>query len=199
MIFVLLFDLSGDLSSEIQRTEIHAGALERAVFDIGVDGLFGDVDLRMRLKDGVRGKALLDQRSDERTDLNEMRFRDIDAFARGGKDLSVLCVGNGSIIAEMIETTGTDLGAAIAGTGRTVPSGTAEREILRTVGSTMPAKDTGAIVCAFKRKPALMSKLSVEFDFFSDGRFILSDDSGDGGFRRAIGNAGKNDATFLQS
>ncbi|MEI3147948.1 MAG: hypothetical protein V8T10_08510 [Merdibacter sp.] len=46
-----------------------------------------------------------------------MRFRDIDAFARGGKGLSVLCVGNGSIIAEMIETTGTDLGAAIAGTG----------------------------------------------------------------------------------
>ena len=37
------------------------GALEGAVFDIGVDGLFGDVDLRMRLKDGVRGKALLDQ------------------------------------------------------------------------------------------------------------------------------------------
>ena len=93
VIFVLLFDLSGDLSSEIQRTEIHAGALERAVFDIGVDGLFGDVDLRMRLKDGVRGKALLDQRSDERTDLNEMRFRDIDAFTRGGKGLSVLCVG----------------------------------------------------------------------------------------------------------
>ena len=37
-----------------------------------------------------KGKALLDQRPDERTDLNEMRFRDIDAFARGGKGLPVL-------------------------------------------------------------------------------------------------------------
>ena len=78
-------------------------------------------------------------------------------------------------------------------------SGTAEREILWTVGRTMPAKDTGAIVCAFKRKSALVGKLSVEFDFFSDSRFILSDDSGEDGFRGAIGNAGKNDATFLQS
>ena len=81
-----------------------------------------DVDLRMGLKDGVRGKALLDQQSDERTDLNEIRFRDIDAFVRCGKGLPVLSVGIGSIIAKTIETTGTDLSVAIAGTGRMIPS-----------------------------------------------------------------------------
>ena len=46
MVPVLLFDLSGDLSSEIQRSEIHACAFEGAIFDIGVDGLFRDIDLR---------------------------------------------------------------------------------------------------------------------------------------------------------
>ena len=46
VIFVFLFDLSGDQSSEIQWAEIHAGALEGAIFDIGVDGLFRDIDLR---------------------------------------------------------------------------------------------------------------------------------------------------------
>ena len=85
MILVLLFDLSGDLSSEIQRSEIHACAFEGAIFDIGVDGLFRDVDLRMRLKDGVRRKALPDQRTKERTDLDEMGFRDVDAFTGSRK------------------------------------------------------------------------------------------------------------------
>ncbi len=40
VIFVLLLIFLETCLLEIQRTEIHAGALERAVFDIGVDGLF---------------------------------------------------------------------------------------------------------------------------------------------------------------
>ena len=133
--------------------------------------------------------------------MYKRQFLNSQVYTLAGIDESgtVVTVGILRAVLIFVETAAWPVRASIAGTGRTVPSGTAEREILRTVGSTMPAKDTGAIVCAFKRKPALMSKLSVEFDFFSDGRFILSDDSGDGGFRRAIGNAGKNDATFLQS
>ena len=199
VIFVLLFDLSGDLSSEIQRTEIHAGALERAVFDIGVDGLFGDVDLRMRLKDGVRGKALLDQRSDERTDLNEMRFRDIDAFTRGGKGLSVLCVGNGSIIAEMIETTGTDLGAAITGTGRMIPSATGEGDESRAGRPAMAAEPAMAVVGAFQRERELVRDVAMEIDLSADGRFVLTDGPGDSGPGRAVKDAGLDDLAFIES
>jgi hypothetical protein len=199
VIFVLLFDFSGDLSSEIQRTEIHAGALERAVFDIGVDGLFGDVDLRMRLKDGVRGKALLDQRSDERTDLNEMRFRDIDAFAGGGKGLSVLCVGNGSIIAEMIETTGTDLGAAITGTGRMIPSATGEGDESRAGRPAMAAEPAMAVVGAFQRERELVRDVAMEIDLSADGRFVLTDGLGDSGPGRAVKDAGLDDLAFIES
>ena len=83
--------------------------VEGAIFDIGVDGLFGDVDLRMRLKDGVRRKALPDQRTKERTDLDEMGFRDVDAFTGSRKGLPVLVIGNGRVIAEMIEAAGIGL------------------------------------------------------------------------------------------
>ena len=109
MVPVLLFDLSGDLSSEIQWFEIHACAFEGAIFDIGVDGLFGDVDLRMRLKDGVRRKALPDQRSEERTDLDEMGFRDVDAFTGSRRVFLYWSSAMEGSVAEMIEAAGIGL------------------------------------------------------------------------------------------
>ena len=156
MILVLLFDLSGDLSSEIQRSEIHACAFEGAIFDIGVDGLFGDVDLRMRLKDGVRRKALPDQRSEERTDLNEMGFRDVDAFTGSRKGLPVLVIGNGRVIAEMIEAAGIGLGAAITGTRGSIPPVTGEGNETRTGRAAMAADPAMLVIVAFQREGTIM-------------------------------------------
>ena len=156
MVPVLLFDLSGDLSSEIQRSEIHACAFEGAIFDIGVDGLFGDVDLRMRLKDGVRRKALPDQRTKERTDLDEMGFRDVDAFTGSRKGLPVLGIGNGRVIAEMIEAAGIGLGAAITGTRGSIPPVTGEGNETRAGRAAMAANPAVLVIVAFQREGTLM-------------------------------------------
>ena len=43
-----------------------------------------------------------------------------------------------------------------------------------------------------------MSEFPVKLDFFADGGLVLSDGLGDRGFGRTIGNAGKDDASFLQ-
>ena len=198
VIFVFLFDLSGDLSSEIQRAEIHAGALEGAIFDIGVDGLFRDIDLRMGLKDGVRGKALLDQRPDERTDLDEMRFGDVDAFARGGKGLPVLGVGNGSIIAEMVEVAGTDLGAAIAGARGVIPSITGEGDKTRAGRPAMTSQPAVLVIVAFKRKRALVRAIAMDIDLPADGGFVFANGLGDSGLSRAVMDAGLNDLAFIK-
>ena len=36
-------------------------------------------------------------------------------------------------------------------------------------------------------------------NFFTDGRFVLTDGQGDSGLGRAVGNTGKDDTTFLKS
>ena len=38
----------------------------------------------------------------------------------------------------------------------------------------------------------------MELDFFADRGLVLSDGLGDSGFGRSVGNAGKDDASFLQ-
>ena len=42
-----------------------------------------------------------------------------------------------------------------------------------------------------------MSKSSVEFDFFANGRFVLTNGLGNSGFGGTIYNAGKDDASFF--
>ena len=44
-----------------------------------------------------------------------------------------------------------------------------------------------------------MGELAMELNFFTDGRFVLTDGQGDSGLGRAVGNTGKDDTTFLKS
>ena len=44
-----------------------------------------------------------------------------------------------------------------------------------------------------------MGELAMELDFFTDGRFVLTDGQGDSGLGRAVGNTSKDDTTFLKS
>ena len=101
-------------------------------------------------------------------------------------------------ISEFVKVAFCPAGTAIAGAGRTVSAGTFKGNIFRAVRGTVSAVDTFAVVIAFQRHPALMRESSMKFDFFSDGRFIFSNRLSNGSFRRAVGNAGKDNASFLE-
>ena len=97
-----------------------------------------------------------------------------------------------------VKTAAGPAGTAVAGARGTVTPGTAEGAVVGTVRDTLAAKDAFAVVIAFKRHVTLMSEFPVKLDFFADGGLVLSDGLGDRGFGRTIGNAGKDDASFLQ-
>ena len=89
------------------------------------------------------------------------------------------------------------VGTAITGARGSVAPGAAERDIFRTVGSTVAFKGAFAVGGAFERKAALMSEFPVGFDLLANSGLVLADGLGDGSFGRAIGDPGKDDAAFL--
>ncbi len=89
------------------------------------------------------------------------------------------------------------VGTAIAGTRGAVASGAAERGILGAVRRTMSLEVTLTVVGAFKRKAALMRKFPVSLDFLANGGLVLANGESDSSFSRAIGDTGKDDASFL--
>lgn len=93
----------------------------------------------------------------------------------------------------------TPVGTAIAGPRRAVASGTAEWLVLRTVGSTVAPKRAFAVSRAFQRETAFVGECAVELDLFAYRGLIFANRLSNGSLGGAIGNAGKNDAAFLQS
>jgi len=90
------------------------------------------------------------------------------------------------------------VGTAIAGAGSPVPSGTFERDVFGAVRSTLPAMDTPAVIAAFQGHLTFVGKSPVQFDFFTDSRFVFANGLSDGGLGRTIHNAGKYDPPFFQ-
>ena len=89
------------------------------------------------------------------------------------------------------------VGTAITGARGSVAPGAAERDIFRTVRSTEAFKGAFAVGGAFERKAALMSEFPVGFDFLANRGFVLANGLSDGRFGRAIGDTGKDDASFF--
>ena len=89
------------------------------------------------------------------------------------------------------------VGTAITGARGSVAPGAAERDIFRTVRSTEAFKGAFAVGGAFERKAALMSEFPVGFDLLANSGLVLANGLSDGRFGRAIGDPGKDDASFF--
>ena len=89
------------------------------------------------------------------------------------------------------------VGTAIAGTGSAVTSGAVEGRILRAVQGTLTLKRTFAVIIAFERHLAFMSKGPVEFDFFAHRGFVFSNGLCNGGFGGAVDDSGKDNTSFI--
>jgi hypothetical protein len=61
-----------------------------------------------------------------------------------------------------------EVGAAIAGSGAPVPSGTAEGIIIRSGGFAVPAVLAMPVVVTLQRHMALVSQNTMKLDFLSD-------------------------------
>lgn len=97
-----------------------------------------------------------------------------------------------------VKTAAGPAGTAVAGARGTVTPGTAEGAVVGAVRDALASKDAFAVVVAFQWHFTLMSEFPAELDFFADRGLVLSDGLGDCGFGRTVGNAGKDDASFLQ-
>ena len=89
------------------------------------------------------------------------------------------------------------VGTAIAGARGAVTPGAAERSIFRAVRSTLAFKGAFAVGGAFKGKGALMSEFPVSLDLLANSGLVLANGLSDGRFGRAIGDTGKDDASFF--
>ena len=99
----------------------------------------------------------------------------------------------------LIKAAAGPVGTAVAGAGRTVTSGAAERTVFRTVRRTLTVENTFSVMITFQRHLAFMRKGSMPFDFLANGRLIFADGLGNSGFCGAINDTGENDTSFIQS
>lgn len=91
-----------------------------------------------------------------------------------------LCIFRGILV--FIEAAAAPVRAAIAGSGRTIPSRAAEGSVLRAIDGAVTFKYAFSIAAAFKRHFAFVGKGPVELDFFTNGGFIFTDGPSDSGF-----------------
>lgn len=173
--------------------------MEDAVLDVIVEGLLGYAQLRMDLKNLIRGKALFEERSDDRSHRLGLRNRKVDALSGINKVHSVIVLSIFRRIGELVEAAAAPGGTAVTGTRRAVPPGAAEGDIIGTVQRTHATMDTFAVSIAFEREAAFVRKSSVELDFFANGGFILTNSLCNGSFSGAIGDTSEDDTTFLES
>ena len=97
----------------------------------------------------------------------------------------------------LVKTSFRPAGATVTGAGGPVSSGTFKRNILRALQRAFSAKDTFTVIVTLQRHVAFVCQGPVETNFLTNGRFIFPNRPSDGGFGRPIGNAGKNDMSFL--
>ena len=97
----------------------------------------------------------------------------------------------------LVEPAVRPVGTAIAGARGAVTPGAAERGIFRAVRSTLAFKGAFAVGGAFKGKAALMSEFPVSLDLLTNSGLVLANCLSEGRCGRAIGDTGKDDASFF--
>ena len=194
----LLFgELTADLTAQVEGGD-PGNFAEDTGLDVIVEGLLRNVEFRMDGKDLVRGEALSEKGSDERGHGDGFLNGEVHASAGVHQSRTVIQVRIFRGVAELVEAAARPAGTAVAGTGRAVTSGAAERRVFGAVRSALAAMNTFAIMVAFERHLTLMGKGAMEADLFGDGRSIFTDGLGDGRLGRAIGDTGKDDPAFFQ-
>lgn len=189
--------LSGNLPAQVH--DGYAGDfMEHIGLDVVVDGLFADIELRVRLKDLVRGEPLAQERADDVRHGLGLRGSQVDPGPGVLQGLPVDGLGLFRVVLILVETAPAAVRAAVTGTGRAVPPGTAEGRVIRAVRRALPVEAALPVSGAFQRQRAFLDQDPVGLDFLADGGLVLADGLRDGSFGRAVGDAFEYDAAFFQ-
>lgn len=193
----LFRESAGDLAAQIQHGDA-GDVVEDIVFDVIVEGLFGDAEFRVICNDLERGLSLPEERFDDGGHVPGLGGSQVDAEPGINEGGEVIMVSLLRGVSELVEAAGAPGRAAVTGARGAVTAGAAERGKLRAVLGAVSSKDAFAVSRAFEREAAFMGEDAVEFDFFADSGLVLTDGSGDSRLGGAIGNAGEDDASFLK-
>lgn len=195
----LLFrKLPGNLPAQIHDRDT-GNLVEDVIFDIIINGLFGDIQFRVDLKDLERGKPLFQERPDDVGHLFGLSRGKVDALAGVNKGQPVIHLGIIGVIGELVESAAAPGGAAVAGARRAVPSGAVEGAEIRAVRGTITAEGTFSVGFTFEWEAALVGMGAMVFDFLPNSGFIFPDGFSDSSFGRAIFDTGENDMSFFES
>lgn len=189
-------ELSGNLAAQVEDGNVR-DLLKDPAFDIIIKSLFADPQFRMSSDDVVRGLPLFEERGDRLGHGSGLRSCEVDALPGIRKGSKVVVVSIFGAVLVLVEPAVRPVGTAITGAGGAVTPGAAERDIIRTVRSTEALEVALAVGGAFEGKAALMSEFPVGFDLFANSGLILANGLSDGSFGRAIGDTGKDDASFF--
>lgn len=160
--------------------------MEDIPFYIVVEGLFTDIELRVSLKDGVGRLSLPEERTDYISDLFCFFGSEVHSYTRVNKKSAVILIGVFGAVPEFIKTAPAPVRAAIARSGRPVPSAADKRDVIGASGDTLPAMDTFFVGITFHRKTAFNLKDPVVFDLLTDRRVVLAKSFSNGGFGRSV-------------
>ena len=173
--------------------------MEYIVFDVIVKGLFTDAQFGMCCHDLKRGLSLIQQGLNDAGHGSGLLGSKVDALSGIGQGSAVIHPGIFRAVLVFVKTATGPAGAAIAGAGRAVTSGTVEGAVLRTVRGALAVKNTFTVVIAFQGHLTFMGKGPVESDLFTDSRLVFTDGLCNGRFSGTIDDAGKDDTSFIQS
>jgi len=160
--------------------------MEDAVFDVVIKGFLTDAQFRVDLENLIGRKPLPEERGDDIGHLFCFCTGKIDAKAGIREHKPVILMSRLGGIGVFIKPAAGPVAASVAGTWGTIPSGTAERDVFRTIKGTFSAVDAAPVIRTFQGHLTFMGKGPVQFDLLADGGLILSDSPGNGGFRGAI-------------
>ena len=108
------------------------------------------------------------QRSDDSCHIFGLVLRHVDPLTGIDKSFLILCLGCRGEILILVKPAVYEVGAAIAGSGAPVPSGTVEGIIIRAGGFAVPAVLAMPVVVTLQRHMALVSQNTMKLDFLSD-------------------------------
>ena len=181
--FELFSFLHGNLSAEGKI--INLKVLKDSAFDVSVERLDGKAELRVVVKDLVKGLSLFQEGCDGLGNQQPFRFGKIDALPGVGQVEKISLMGVRGIVEVMIQPTAADVGTMVAGTDGTVTKGTGLFGIRRTTFRTGSAR-FGALlkIGADNWRIEAVARLqgSVFFDFFRDSSWILLKRTGNRSF-----------------
>lgn len=148
--------------------------------------------------DLIRELSLFEQGRDDGSHRFCLLYRQVHPLPGINKQGEVVPVGVFRDVLVFVKPALVPVGTAVAGAGRAITAGTAEGTVAGAVRNAQASKDTFTVVIALKGHLAFMGQPTMKLDFFTDCRLVLADRLCNGGFGRAVGDAGEDDASFLQ-